>query len=148
MPIKPRHVLIGLLIIVLLGAVLLLATRLGLYLRIQTAPTVPSTLTKQFTWTPGSSVQPGTYTLHIVAQDGHGGQTTKDVEIAVTGGTVQPIPGDLNRDGRVNVDDITLVTSNFGRATADATDARADANSDGLVNIDDLTIVTSNFGRS
>ncbi len=147
MPAKPRTVLLGVLLTALVGlAVILLATRLPLYLRVQTAPTVPSTLTKQFTWTPDSSVQPGTYTAHIVAEDGSGGRTTKDVEIVVTGdGTGSTIPGDLNRDGLVNIDDLTIVTSNFGRAAAEATDTRADANSDGLVNIDDLTIVTSNF---
>lgn len=150
MPMKSRTPLIALLLAVLVGlTVMLLATRLPLYLRIQTAPTVPSTLTKQFTWTPGANFPPGTYVAQIVAEDDHGGRVTKDVEIVVTGEAPgEAIPGDLNRDSVVNIDDLTLVTSNFGRATAEATDPRADANADGLVNIDDLTIVTSNFGRT
>lgn len=150
MPAHPRTVLIGVILAALVGlAIILLATRLPLYLRTQTAPIVPSTITKQFTWTPPSTFPPGTYVAHIVTEDGNGGQTTKDVEIVVTGdGTGQAIPGDLNEDGIVNIDDITMVTSNFGRAAAEATDVRADANNDGLVNIDDLIIVTSNFGRS
>lgn len=149
MPTSSRTALLVLLAVLVGVVILLLATRLPLYLRLQTAPTVPSTLTKQFTWTPSTSVPPGTYVAHIVAEDDHGGRFTRDVEIVVTGEAPgEAIPGDLNRDGVVNIDDLTLVTSNFGRATADATDARADANRDGFVNIDDLTIVTSNFGRT
>jgi len=58
-------------------------------------------------------------------------------------------PGDLNGDNVVNIDDLTLVTGNFGKSSGDAGwDPEADANGDGVINIDDLTEVTSNFGKS
>jgi uncharacterized repeat protein (TIGR02543 family) len=58
-------------------------------------------------------------------------------------------PGDLNGDGIVNIDDITLVIGHFGQSSGDAGwDPLADANGDGLVNIDDLTVVINNYGRS
>jgi uncharacterized repeat protein (TIGR01451 family)/fimbrial isopeptide formation D2 family protein len=58
-------------------------------------------------------------------------------------------PGDLNCDGIVNIDDITIVTSNFGKTIAGSEWVpAADPNCDQLVNIDDLTIVTTAFGRT
>jgi hypothetical protein len=57
--------------------------------------------------------------------------------------------GDLNGDGIVNFDDLTLVTSNFGKSSGDpGFDAMADGNNDGVVNIEDLILVTGNFGKS
>jgi hypothetical protein len=57
--------------------------------------------------------------------------------------------GDLNGDGVVNFEDLTLVTSNFGKSSGDpGFDAMADGNNDGVVNIEDLILVTSNFGKS
>lgn len=58
-------------------------------------------------------------------------------------------PGDLNGDKVVNVSDLTLVTSNFGKTSSSpGFDARADSNGDGVVNVSDLTAVTSNFGKT
>ncbi len=62
--------------------------------------------------------------------------------------TGQTGPGDLNCDGIVSVEDLTVVTSKFGRTRLDTGwDPAADPNCDGLVNVDDLTVVTSTFGR-
>jgi hypothetical protein len=88
--------------------------------------------------------QSGTYVLRVTVSDGEGGSTNSDVSV-----TVNPGAGDLNGDGEVNIDDLFLVTSNFGKTTPDGGfDTRADENSDGMVNIDDLTVVTSNFGKA
>lgn len=149
MPAPRATFLLGFLLSVLVGlGLIILAVKLPLYLRIQTAPTVPSTITKQFTWTPPDNFPPGSYKAQIVAEDDAGGRTTREVEIVVEApGEGEVLPGDLNRDGVVNIDDLTLVTSNFGRTASEASDQRADANADGIINIDDLNIVTSNFGR-
>ena len=49
---------------------------------------------------------------------------------------VSQTPWDVNGDGVVNVQDLTLVASSFGQDSPDV-------NSDGTVNILDLTIVAS-----
>jgi len=58
-------------------------------------------------------------------------------------------PGDLDCDGIVGSDDLTVVTSKFGRERGVDLDwdPAADPNCDGIVSSDDLTIVTSSFGR-
>jgi hypothetical protein len=51
-----------------------------------------------------------------------------------------PIPGDINNDGSVDLTDLTLVASNFGK---NQFDQRADTNSDGTVDIFDVVYVAS-----
>ncbi len=50
---------------------------------------------------------------------------------------------DVNKDGVVNILDLTLVASQFGETG----DIDADVNRDGVVNILDLTLVASHFGE-
>ena len=57
-----------------------------------------------------------------------------------------PVPGDANLDGRVDVNDLTVVLTNFGRSGA--TWATGDFVGDGKVDVNDLTIVLANFGRA
>ena len=86
--------------------------------------------------------------------------TLSDVIIAGFGGVSFPIkienseileppppprPWDTNRDGKVNILDLTFVASHFGKADAPTA---ADVNGDGKVNILDLTLVASHFGES
>ena len=54
------------------------------------------------------------------------------------------IAEDVNKDGIVNVIDLTLVASNFGKTGQTA----ADVNGDGVVNIIDLTLVAGAFGNT
>lgn len=65
--------------------------------------------------------------------------TTEDGEI------VEPAtpPWDVNKDGVINILDLTLVAANFGQTG----DIPADANGDNVVNILDLTLVASHFGE-
>jgi hypothetical protein len=64
-------------------------------------------------------------------------------------------PGDVNGDGLVDIDDITIVNVAFA-ATRDLGDpwppngdwdSRADLNRDNLIDIDDMTIVNNNYGN-
>ncbi|MDE0689601.1 MAG: dockerin type I domain-containing protein [Candidatus Poribacteria bacterium] len=50
---------------------------------------------------------------------------------------------DVNKDGVVNILDLTLIASNFGKSEEND----ADVNADGLVNILDLTLVAAAFGN-
>lgn len=65
--------------------------------------------------------------------------TTEDGEI------VEPPtpPWDVNKDGVINILDLTLVAANFGETVP----TPADVNGDGVVNILDLTLVASHFGE-
>ena len=56
----------------------------------------------------------------------------------------ESIAEDVNKDGIVNIVDLTLVASNFGATGANA----ADVNEDGVVNIVDLTLVAAAFGNT
>ena len=65
--------------------------------------------------------------------------TTEDGEI------VEPAtpPWDVNKDGVINILDLTLVAANFGQTGV----TPADVNGDNVVNILDLTLVASHFGE-
>ncbi len=75
-----------------------------------------------------------------------------DLAIKITSTSLPPpvvIPGDLNSDNVVNILDLVIVGSNFGKDYNNAgTDKRADANGDRVINILDLVIVGSNFGKN
>ena len=59
---------------------------------------------------------------------------------------VAPLFGDANADGTVNINDPTIVLSDFGRTGT--TWGQGDVNADGKVDVNDLTSLLSNFGRS
>ena len=56
------------------------------------------------------------------------------------------LPGDANQDGKVDVNDLTIVLSNFGRTGM--TWSQGDFIGDGKVDINDLTILLTNFGQT
>ena len=75
--------------------------------------------------------------------------TSKGQELPVTvenAKIVEPPkkPWDVNKDGEVNILDLTFVASYFGNPDAPPA---ADVNNDGSVNILDLTLVASHFGE-
>ena len=53
------------------------------------------------------------------------------------------IAEDINKDGAVNILDLTLIASNFGKSGEN----NADVNADGMVDILDLTLVAAAFGN-
>jgi len=53
------------------------------------------------------------------------------------------LPGDINKDHVVNIQDYILLSNAFG-----TNNAAADINSDGVVNIQDYIILSNNFGKS
>ena len=60
---------------------------------------------------------------------------------------LEGLSGDANRDGKVDINDLTVVLTNFD-FTAGASRVAGDFNGDGKVDINDLTTVLTNFGRS
>ena len=57
-----------------------------------------------------------------------------------------PLAGDANGDGKVDINDLTIVLTNFGQAGM--TPSQGDFNADGKVDINDLTIVLTDFGKT
>ena len=96
------------------------------------------------TFTDDSLAAGTTYQFTVLAFDVAGNQSAQSPAVSVTasgsgGGT--GIPGDVNGDGQVDLDDLDIVLTNFGQTTSNG-----DANGDGIVNLDDLDIVLTNFG--
>lgn len=57
-------------------------------------------------------------------------------------------PYDLNKDGDVDIVDVVIVASAFGKEEGDpGWDPRADVNGDGLVDIFDLVLIGTHFGE-
>ena len=54
-------------------------------------------------------------------------------------------PGDANLDGRVDINDLTIVLANYGKAGMTWT--QGEFTGDGTVDINDLTIVLANYGQ-
>ena len=61
--------------------------------------------------------------------------------------TLMPLPGDANGDGVVDVNDLTIVLSNFNN-TVGADWSVGDFNGDGRVDVNDLTILLAHFNQS
>ena len=55
------------------------------------------------------------------------------------------LPGDANGDGKVDVNDLTVVLTNFGQSGASW--SQGDFNGDGKVDVNDLTILLTDFGQ-
>jgi hypothetical protein len=60
--------------------------------------------------------------------------------------TFMPIPGDLNRDGVVDITDLIIVSQYYGNAKAGW--QYYDFNGDGYVDVFDVVVVSKNFGRT
>ena len=59
----------------------------------------------------------------------------------------QALPGDANLDGRVDINDLTVVLAHYGQ-TSGMNWGTGEFNGDGTVDINDLTIVLANYGAS
>jgi hypothetical protein len=57
------------------------------------------------------------------------------------------LPGDANLDGRVDINDLTIVLSHYGQSTGMSW-STGDFIGDGTVDINDLTIVLANYNRT
>ena len=74
-----------------------------------------------------------TFTVDAEAITGYNGPALT-AEVSVTAG----LEADANNDGVIDIQDLVLVASNYGKTGQNA----ADANGDGVVNVDDLLTVT------
>ena len=74
-------------------------------------------------------------------QGGHLHQLAQQTRIEIY------FPGDLNRDGLVNIQDLVLVAANFGEPVT-AANAPADVNGDGKINVIDLVKIAGLLGSN
>ncbi len=69
------------------------------------------------------------------------------IQLDANGGGVETLlPGDANGDGRVDINDLTIVLSNYGKTGTNW--ASGEFTGDGTVDINDLTIVLANYNQS
>jgi hypothetical protein len=64
-----------------------------------------------------------------------------------TTGSSSTKTGDLNGDNVVNIFDLSILLSNYGKAQSQSNNAKTDLNNDGTINIFDLSILLSNYGK-
>ena len=90
------------------------------------------------------AVKDSTLTLaNVLLTDSAGVSSRPKVE--ATQITVPPqLAADINKDGIVNIQDLVLVASNFGKTGENA----ADVNADGVINVVDLTLVAGAIGNA
>jgi hypothetical protein len=70
-----------------------------------------------------------------------------DEVISTGGGGTTAKTGDLNSDNLVNIFDLSILLSNYGKTKAQATNPACDLNNDSQINIFDLSILLSNYGK-
>ena len=82
---------------------------------------------------------------NIVLQviDVHGNIARQDYTLKADNSLFSENNADVNRDGRVNIADLVLVASNFGKTINGRVSPNPDVNRDGVVNIADLILVAS-----
>jgi peptidoglycan/xylan/chitin deacetylase (PgdA/CDA1 family) len=90
---------------------------------------------------------PGAYTIQVLAPM-HLTGNTKEGEVLIKEGEVtylqiEMVAGDINADGTVDIQDIVLVASSFGKKVKEA-----DINADGIVDIQDIVLCAKNFGKT
>jgi len=63
--------------------------------------------------------------------------------------TASPLLGDVNEDGRVNVEDIQLVAGHWGASASnpDHYDPRCDFDGDGNIDVVDIAVVAGQLGE-
>lgn len=64
----------------------------------------------------------------------------------VSGGGGTPKPGDINGDSSVNIFDLSILLSNYGKTVGQASDPDSDINTDGQIDIFDLSMLLSAYG--
>ena len=83
----------------------------------------------------------GTFSIQATATDQSGNTALATAPLTV------PLPGDANLDGRVDINDLTIVLANYNQ-TSGMSWSTGDFNLDGTVDINDLTIVLANYNQT
>ena len=107
--------------------------------------TATPTSTAGFTYAPDLTFD-GTYYNFTVTGSGGTGVGFDGYDYAVVG--TPKLAADINVDGRVDINDLTIVLANYGQAGKTWTQGSIDGDPTGTVDINDLTIVLANYGAT
>ena len=88
----------------------------------------------------------GTYYSFTLTGSGGTGLGFGGYDYAVVG--TPTLAGDVNLDGRVDINDLTIVLANYGQAGKTWTQGSIDGDPTGTVDINDLTIVLASYNSS
>jgi parallel beta-helix repeat protein len=103
--------------------------------------------TLTFSWNTTETV-PGNYTITAEA-DIIPDELNTDNNILISDPIKIKILGDINGDGEVNLEDLTLLTQAFGSTlTSPIWDPQADLNQDNIISISDLYLLAKNYGKT
>ena len=126
------------------------------YLSLSTAFTYPSTTDQLWSssyngssWSSWTQITPNDLTFdntNFWASFGTTNAGLNNYAYAVTGTAV--IAGDVDLDGRVDINDLTIVLGNYGQAGKTWTQGSMDGDPTGTVDINDLTIVLGAYGNT
>jgi hypothetical protein len=109
-------------------------------------PQIPSAWSNSsitFTANQGSFTSGQNAYLYVVDKDGN--VNASGYPITIGGSSSISIPGDINKDGVVNIFDYNILLQNFGATNCGNV---ADLNGDCVVNIFDYNVLLQNFGRT
>lgn len=99
------------------------------------------TITKNFT-----NKAEGTYVYKMVVSDEKGNSLESKLTVEVIKQVVTPGKPDVNGDGKVDILDLTLVSSKYNAVYGDSRyDAKCDMNGDGKIDIFDIVKVARNY---
>ena len=108
-------------------------------------PVAGNPVSSMFSWAPNAS-QVGMHVINFSASSTGGGFALCPVTLVVETG---PIPGDIDGDGDVDQDDLTILVGCFGQPPSAcvgvAPGVNPDFNEDGIINILDISFVGSHF---
>jgi hypothetical protein len=62
--------------------------------------------------------------------------------------TFAPIPGDLDLSGEVDIKDVMIISSYYGKLATDYPNMYYDLDGNGVIDVFDIVVVTKNFGRT
>lgn len=100
-----------------------------------------------------TGLEAGTYSVEFVKKS-HLKLTINGVEVKASEtkelGQKALIPGDINGDALINIEDLQRVLDRYGstESTGGAYDSEGDLNDDTLINIEDLQAVLDNYGKT
>jgi len=110
--------------------------------------TANDTTTLNFTWNT-LEITPGNYTIKAQADSLPNEYNTTDNTLSYKGIVHIKIPGDVNSDDKVNVQDLTDIGKAFGSVMTSANwNPECDFNRDNIINVSDFATLGKNYGKT